>query len=74
MTQEILSVADVLINIVNENPNHRVMMNEMINELTFRFECDNCGKCKPSRHFHDLVCSSICDHQYRDGGFYMYIN
>lgn len=57
----------------NHNPNGKVLMNSVMSELTLRFECDNCGKCKPARHFHDMVCSSICDHQYRDGGFYMSI-
>jgi ribosomal protein L37AE/L43A len=65
MTQDILlSVPDIV-------PDHRIVMNKVMNELTFRFECDNCGKCKPTRHFYDLVCCSICDHQYRDGGFYI---
>ena len=64
MTQEILST-------VFEISEHRVTLNKVMNELIFRFECDNCGKCKPAKHFHDLVCCSICDHQYRDGGFYM---
>lgn len=67
----LLNSSDVLTN--EYNPNHRIIMNEIMNELTTRFECDNCGKCKPTRHFHDLVCSSVCNHQYRDGGFYMYI-
>jgi ribosomal protein L37AE/L43A len=56
------------------NPNGRMVMKKILNELTTRFECENCGKCKPARHFNDMVCSSVCDNQYRDGGFYMYIS
>jgi hypothetical protein len=62
-----------LMNNSKYNPSRRGIMNNVMNELTTRFECDNCGKCKPARHFHDMVCSSVCDHQYRDGGFYMSI-
>lgn len=55
------------------NNRSRKMIKKIMGELVTRFECQNCGNCKPAVHFRDLVCSSICDHQYRDGGFYITI-